>query len=60
MRIVGEPITKVTLNLYSSDVEWFKARFPQGYTEMIREALREHVRYKEMMEDDNRTGSFGE
>lgn len=59
MRIVGEPITKVTLNLYSRDVDWFKARFPQGYTEMIREALRNHIRYVEMTEDDDRTGSFG-
>ena len=49
-RVVLEPITKVTLNLYSRDVEWFQARFPQGYTEEIREALRRHIRYVEMME----------
>ena len=52
MRIVLEPITKVTLNLYSRDVEWFKDRYPQGYTEQIREALREHIRYKEVMENE--------
>ena len=50
MRIVSEPITKVTLNLYSRDVNWFKDRFPQGYTEEIREAVRNHIRYIEAME----------
>ena len=52
MRIVSEPITKVTLNLYSRDVEWFKYRYPQGYTEAIREALRDHIRYMETMEQE--------
>jgi len=50
MRIVLEPITKVTLNLYTRDVEWFKDKYPTGYTEHIREALREHIRYKELMD----------
>jgi hypothetical protein len=49
-RIPTEPLTKVTLNLYSKDVEWFKSRFEYGYTEEIREALRHHIRYIEMME----------
>ncbi len=56
MRIVLEPITKVTLNLYSKDVEWFKDRYPQGYTEMIREALRDHIKYINMMERDVEIG----
>jgi hypothetical protein len=50
MRVVLEPITKVTLNLYSRDVGWFKLRFPQGYTEEIREAIRRHILYIESME----------
>jgi len=58
MRIVGEPITKVTLNLYTSDIEWFRDRYPQGYSEAIREALREHIRYMEMMENE-RAKPFG-
>jgi hypothetical protein len=52
MRIVLEPITKVTLNLYSKDVEWFKDRYPQGYTEVIREVVRQHRIYKETYEDE--------
>jgi hypothetical protein len=42
----------VTLNLYTKDVEWFKSRYPIGYTEMVREAVREYVRYKDAMEEE--------
>ena len=60
MRIVSEPITKVTLNLFTKDVEWFKERYPQGYTEMIRDAIREHIRYIQAWEKENeRTEPFG-
>lgn len=52
MRTVLEPITKITLNLYTRDVEWFKARYPEGYTEAIREAVRQHRLYKESYEDE--------
>ena len=50
MRVVLEPITKVTLNLYTTDVEWFRNRYPQGYTEEIREAVRKHIDYVMSME----------
>lgn len=52
MRVVLEPITKVTLNLYSKDVDWFKDRYPTGYTEAIREVIRQHIRYTEAYERD--------
>ena len=52
MRVVLEPITKVTLNLYSRDVEWFKNRYPTGYTEMIRDAIRDHIKYTETWEQE--------
>lgn len=55
MRTVLEPITKVTLNLYSKDVEWFKERYPNGYQERIRDAVRAHIKYEmdvdELMEE---------
>jgi hypothetical protein len=54
MRVVSEPLTKVTLNLFTTDVEWFKQRYPEGYTERIREAIRMHVEYTEM-ENEYRT-----
>jgi len=53
MRVVSEPITKVTLNLYSSDVEWLKKKFRQGYTEMIREILRRSIREAKAKEEAN-------
>ena len=52
MRMVLEPITKVTLNLYAKDVEWFKDRYPTGYTEIIREVIRQHIIYTETYERD--------
>jgi hypothetical protein len=50
MRTVLEPITKVTLNLYTRDVKWFKEKYPEGYTERIREIVREQRIYEEMYE----------
>jgi hypothetical protein len=52
MRTVSEPITKITLNLYSRDVAWFKDRYPDGYTEMIREVVRQHRIFKETYDDE--------
>lgn len=59
MRVVSEPVTKVTLNLFSTDVEWFKCRYPDGYTERIREAIREHIKYIELLEKDRRHNEQG-
>lgn len=52
MRIPGEPLTKVTLNLYTKDVKWFKRRYKIGYTEQIREILRRHINVREGGDDD--------
>jgi hypothetical protein len=52
MRTVSAPITKITLNLYTRDVEWFRKKYPQGYTEVIREVVRMHREYKETYEDE--------
>lgn len=52
MRTVLEPITKVTLNLYSRDVEWFKERYPTGYTEKIREVIRQYIAITASYEHD--------
>lgn len=54
MRVVLEPITKVTLNLFSKDVAWFKRRYPIGYTEEIRDAVRAHILYTNSMEISRR------
>lgn len=54
-----EPITKVTLNLYTRDVDWFKDRYPIGYTEKIREVLRQYIAYTEAYERDETTPITG-
>jgi len=59
MRTVLEPITKVTLNLYTRDVDWFKDRYPIGYTEKIREVLRQYIAYTEAYERDETTPITG-
>ena len=46
MRPMLEPITKVTLNLYTRDVDWLKDKYPIGYTEQIREIIRQHILYE--------------
>jgi hypothetical protein len=43
-RIPDEPLRKVTLNLYESDVAWFQQKFGQGYSEIMRQAVREFKR----------------
>ena len=45
-RVPDEPLRKVTLNLYEADVRWMQNRYGQGYTEVIRQALREYVRQR--------------
>lgn len=42
-RVADEALTKVTLNLYTKDVEWYKRWFSEGYTEAIRLAVRREV-----------------
>lgn len=41
-KIAGDPLTKVTLNLYESDVNWFRKRYGQGYSTFIRDMIRRH------------------
>lgn len=39
-----EPIQKVTLNLFTRDVEQFKRRYGQGWTSQVREVVRRNCR----------------
>lgn len=38
--LAGERLTKITLNLYANDVEWFRKRYGWGYSEHIRDIVR--------------------
>lgn len=42
-RTSDEQLTKITLNLYTRDVEWFKANYDWGYSEAIRKAVRAYI-----------------
>lgn len=42
-KVPGEPLRKVTLNLFDSDVAWFQERHGQGYSEIIRAVVRKHI-----------------
>ena len=41
-----EPLTKITLNLYSEDVDWLRRSQGTGWTTWVREMVR--ARIKEM------------
>lgn len=44
MRLAEEQLTKVTLNLFTSDVETLKTQY--GWTTEIRNVIHEHVQKK--------------
>jgi hypothetical protein len=52
MRLAEEPLTKVTLNLFTSDVEYIKARTHDQWTVEIRNVIRSHVRLKRRLHLD--------
>jgi len=39
-KVAGEPLRKVTLNLFESDVEWLKEVYGEGYSVEIRDIVR--------------------
>lgn len=55
-RMATEPLTKVTLNLYLADVEWFKRHYGQGWSEILRTVVRSHVKFHD---DRERLPPFG-
>ena len=61
MPIIPEaPLTKVTLNLFASDVEWLKDRFPQGYTLEIRDVVNNYVTKEKLRYGSLKSQVFGE
>lgn len=51
----GEPLTKTTMNFFETDIEWLKKHHGHGYTEAIRDLVRNHVAYKKTAEDAFKT-----
>lgn len=51
MRTLQEPVTKVTINLFTKDLAWFRSRFPFNYSEEIRNVLRHHIAHTKAWEN---------
>jgi hypothetical protein len=51
-----EPLTKITLNLYTRDVEKFEMRYGYGWSEVIRRLVRKHI--KEIEHDEAQDAAF--
>lgn len=49
---IEEPLTKLTLQLFSEDVEWFRKHHPEAYTVAIRDVLHSYVRVKKISQKD--------
>lgn len=59
-KVGGDPLTKATLNLFTEDVEWFKERYGQGYSEHIRQALHTHIRRIVQVEIEYKRHQYGQ
>lgn len=46
MRVADEPLTKVTLNLYTKDIPELRKAFP-NYTEGVRQIIRQWVKNRQ-------------
>ena len=42
-KLAGEPLTKVTFNMYTKDLEWFQAKYGYGYSEELRKVIRRYI-----------------
>ncbi len=54
-KLPDEPLHKTNINLYASDVEDMKRMYGYGWSEVVRNILRKHVRvaiWNELMEDE--------
>ena len=59
MQKAGEPLRKITLNLYERDVETLYKRFGWGWSEIVRGWVRQHLNKDYRDEDDRRTDGYG-
>jgi hypothetical protein len=50
-----EPLTKITVNIYTSDYEWL-CQQPYKLSDLIRQIIRKHRRETEAYNDDEQYG----
>lgn len=58
--VMNETLQKVTLNLYESDVEWFKRTYGYGHTERMRNVLRDFIKKSEELKRKRDSGTLEE
>lgn len=46
-RQAGDPLRKVTLNLYEADCAWMEQRLGHGWSEQVRELVHNYVKMNE-------------
>lgn len=60
----SEPLTKITINLFTSDLDQFRKRYGHGWSEQIRELVRrncrEYLLYKKRCDELNLRGDSSE
>ncbi len=42
-KIAGDPLTKVTLNLYEADVYWYQEEYGQGWSTRLRDDTHRYI-----------------
>jgi hypothetical protein len=47
-----EPLTKVTINLYTKDVDYLQRKFGRDWADKVRQELRMFIRIEQEMEDE--------
>lgn len=50
MRRSDEPLTKVTVNIFTADLEWLRERYGWGWSEELRKVIRA-ARRREQLEE---------
>lgn len=47
-----EPLTRITINLFSKDLQWYQSHFGTGYQVEIRKILRKYRKEQEAEDED--------
>ncbi len=46
-----EPLTKITINLFKKDVDWFRDKYAHGWMKELRRAVRIQIREQTKEQD---------
>ena len=51
-KIADRPLTKVTMNFYTEDIEWLRANCVEDYTVVIRDVVRTFILEQKALDDE--------